>query len=128
MNDYEGYEPLERQKAISLEQSLSVQERATSAVNEANAGTPLGLSFLLLADTGGLAPYWWSWARENYLATNWQQCPLFAGAVFNIGAKLSTIPPIIEPRDPSLKLERERAEEFAIKLVEGSEFGAGWLE
>lgn len=126
MNDHEGYEPLEEQK--SLEQQLSVQERATRVVSEDNAGTPFGLSFMLLADTGNLSPYWWSWAREQYLATNWQKCPLFAGAVFNIGAKLSTIPPIIEPRDPSLKSERDRAEKFAISLVEGSEFGVGWLE
>ena len=128
MNDHEGYEPLEEQKAVSPEQALSVQERATRVVSEDNASTPYGLSFMLLADTGNLAPYWWSWAREQYLARNWQQCPLYAGAVFNIGAKLSTIPPIIEPRDPSLKSERDRAEQFAISLVEGSEFGVGWLE
>lgn len=128
MKDYEGLEPLEEQKAVSPEQLLSVQERATRAVDESNAGTPYGLSFMLLADTGGLAPYWWSWSREYYLAKNWQKCPLFAGAVFNIGAKLSTIPPIIEPRDPSLKVERDRAEQFSIRLTEGSEFGVGWLE
>ena len=124
----DGLEPLQEQKEIPLEQQLSVQERATRAVTEDNAGTPYGLSFMLLADTGNLAPYWWSWAREQYLARNWQKCPLYAGAVFNIGAKLSTIPPIIEPRDPTLKSERERAEEFAVKLYEGSEFGVGWLE
>jgi len=128
MSDYEGLEPLQERKAIPVEQQLSVQERATRAADEDNAGTPYGLSFMLLADTGNLAPYWWSWARENYLARNWQQCPLYAGSVFNIGAKLSTIPPIIEPRDPSLKSERDRAEQFAIRLFEGSEFGVGWLE
>jgi hypothetical protein len=124
----DGREPLQEQKEIPLAQQLSVQERATRMVDEDNASTPYGLSFMLLADTGNLAPYWWSWAREQYLARNWQQCPLFAGAVFNIGAKLSTIPPIIEPRDPTLKSERERAEEFSVRLYEGSEFGVGWLE
>ena len=128
MKDHEGYEPLEEQKATTPEQRLSVQERATRVVTEDNAGTPMGLSFMLLADTGSLAPYWWSWTREAYLMRNWQKCPLYAGAVFNIGAKLSTIPPIVEPRDPSLKTERDRAEKFAISLIEGSEFGVGWLE
>jgi hypothetical protein len=122
MSEYEGLEPLEKQ--VSLEQQLSVQERATRDVQEQG----MGLSFMLMADTGSLAPYWWSWARENYLSREWQKCPLYAGAVFNIAAKLSTIPPIIEPRDPSLKSERNRAEEFAIRLYEGSEFGVGWLE
>jgi len=128
MSDKEGLEPLQEQKATSIEQQLSVQERATRTFNEDNAGTPYGLSFMLLADTGSTAPYWWSWSRENYLAKNWQKCPLYAGAVFNIGAKLSTIPPIIEPRDPSLKSERDRAEKFSIAITEGSEFGVGWLE
>ena len=122
MSEYEGLEPLE--KRVTLEQQLSVQERATRDVQEQG----MGLSFMLLADTGSLVPYWWSWNREYYLAREWQKCPLFAGAVFNIAAKLATIPPIIEPRDPSLKSERDRAEEFAVRLYEGSEFGVGWLE
>lgn len=128
MNDHEGYEPLEEQKALPEDLRLSIQERATRLVTEDSGGTPSSLNFMMLADTGDLAPYWWSWARENYLARNWQKCPLYAGAVFNIGAKLSTIPPIIEPRDPSLKSERDRAEKFAVRLYEGSEFGVGWLE
>ena len=128
MSEYEGLEPLQEQKAIPIEQQLSVQERASRAVDPDNAGTPYGISFMVMADTGNLAPYWWSWSRESYLARNWQKCPLYAGAVFNIAAKLSTIPPIIEPRDPSLKSERDRAEQFSIRLMEGSEFGVGWLE
>ena len=122
-DNYEGLEPLEEQKALTPEQQLSIQERATKPVE-----TYTGPSFMLLANTGSLAPAWWSTTRDQYLSRNWQQCPLFAGAVFNIAAKLATIPPIIEPRDPTMKSHRDQAERFAVRLYEGSEFGQGWLE
>lgn len=122
-DNYEGLEPLEEQKALTPEQKLSVQERATKPVD-----TYTGPNFMILANTGSLAPAWWSTQRDQYLSRNWQQCPLFAGALFNVGAKLSTIPPIIEPRDPTMKSQRDQAERFSIRLFEGSEFGQGWLE
>lgn len=121
----DGLEPLEpiQQKSIEDELSLTVQERARQ---EVEPGT--GVGYMLLSQVGALAPPWWSEARDNYLSREWPRCPLFAGGVYNIAAKLATIHPIIEPRDPSSKMQRDQAERATIALYEGSEFGRGWLE
>lgn len=119
----DGLEPLEpiHRKSIEEELALTVQERATQPVGP-------GIGYMLLSQVGTLAPPWWSEARDNYLSREWPKCPLFAGGVYNIAAKLATIHPIIEPRDPSSKMQRDQAERATIALYEGSEFGRGWLE
>ena len=117
----EGWEPLE-EKATTREQELSVQTRATDTTDEAS------MSFFLLANTGSLVPPWWSERRDIFLGKEWLRCPLFSGAVFNTSAKLATIPPVIEPRDPTMKSHRRTAEQATVRLMEGSEFNRGWLE
>ncbi|RPJ40146.1 MAG: hypothetical protein EHM35_00645 [Planctomycetaceae bacterium] len=116
-DNYEGLEPLEKDRA----QDVSIQTRATEEV-------PVGMSFVMLADTGALVPPWWSERRDAFLAREWLRCPLFAGALYNVGAKLATIPPIIEPRDPTVKSQRNLADAANVRLYEGSEFGRGWIE
>lgn len=117
----DGLEPLEKQTEDILK--YSVQDRATGQPVDG-----LGFSFAMLADTGSLVPAWWSTTRDHYLGKMWQQCPLFAGALYNVAAKLATIPPIIEPRDPTSKTQRDLAEKYSIMLYEGSEFGRGYIE
>lgn len=118
----DGTEPLEFiGKALEDDIALTVQERATQAVEP-------GIGYMLLSQVGSLAPPWWSESRDIYLGREWPKCPLFAGAVYNIAAKLATIHPIIEPRDPSSKAQRDQAERATIALYEGAEFGRGWLE
>lgn len=118
-----GLEPFEVIDPKSLEDdiSLTVQDRATQSVEPS-------IGYMLLSQVGSLAPPWWSESRDNYLGREWPKCPLFAGAVYNIAAKLATIHPIIEPRDPSSKVQRDQAERATIALYEGAEFGRGWLE
>jgi hypothetical protein len=126
MSQDEGFEPLEKQTIsdnLAEQQRLTVQTRATQPADM--YGMP---AIMMLADTGSLVPAWWTPMRDRYLSREWQKCPLFAGAAYNVAAKLATIPPIIEPRDPSVKAQRDLAEEYARLLYEGSEFGRGWIE
>lgn len=111
------------EEKASQEQRASIQTRAMEPVTEGG-----GFNFLMLAQTGNLAPAWWSTGRDEYLMRHWPECPLFAGAAYNIAAKLATVPPLIEPRDPTMKSHRDLAEQYSIQLYEGSEFGRGWIE
>jgi len=120
-----GKIPLEPQNVKATAESLSIQDRATAPPEQGSSGLS---SFMMMVYTGTLEPPWWSTRRDHYLATNWQKCPLFAGAVYNVAAKLSTIPPIIEPRDPRSKAQRDLAEAYHVSISEGSEFSRGWIE
>lgn len=124
MSKYDsGLEPLE-EKTLAEDQKLTVQDRATQEVTAFGGG----LDFMLMADTGATVPAWWSMTRDRFLSKDWLRCPLFSGAVFNVGAKLATIPAIIEPRDPRIKAQRDLAEQYQQTIYEGAEFGRGWLE
>lgn len=117
--EVKGYEPLETKQDAD---AFSIQLRATEPPPYT------GVDLLLMSQVGQLAPPWWSPQRDAYLSREWMRCPMFAGAVFNIGAKLATVPPIVEPRDPTVARDRALAEQYLVRLYEGSEFGRGFIE
>ena len=97
------------------EQKLSIQDKPETSI------------MYFMAQTGGLAPAWWSRDRDYYLRRSWQECDSFAGAMYAISSKLSAVPFRIEPRDPQIKSHWRQAEKYEISLYESADFGEGWV-
>ena len=100
----------------TAEQKLSIQKKPAET----------SVSFFM-AQTGGLAPAWWTPNRDLYLRRSWQECDAFAGAMYAISSKLAAVPFRIEPRDPQIKSHWKQAEKYEIALYEGADFGKGWV-
>ena len=100
----------------TTEQKLSIQKKPETALT------------WFMAQTGGLAPAWWTRNRDMYLRRSWQECDAFAGAIYAISAKLAAVPFRIEPRDPQIKSHWRQAEKYEISLYEGADFGDGWVK
>jgi hypothetical protein len=77
---------IEQQKKFTVQESVR-QDRAGS----------VGVLFWL-ANSGQIISPWWSKARDMQLRTFWQDSDHFSGAVFNMAAKLASVPRRVEPR------------------------------
>lgn len=101
-------------------ESQTIQSRATDTSQQSTL-------IVMLARTAGLIAPWWSTRRDVELRKAWTESDHFSGANYSIGAKLSSVPFRIEPRDPSIRRHWKQAEQFEIALNEFSEFGLGWV-
>ena len=109
----------EIQKDIELAREHSVQSRAREETLGHNV-------LLVLTVAGQLLPAWWSRQRDMKLREYWKQIDHLAGAIYTFESRLSTIPFLIEPRDPNFASHRRLAEQFQEILLNESEFGEGW--
>lgn len=88
----------------------------------------VGMAFLsYLTRAGELIPPWWSKSRDLELSRFWKQSDHLSGAIYSLQARMSAIPFRVEPRDPSIRAHMRQADEFTGVLLEGSEFGDGWV-
>lgn len=99
----------------------SIQSRAQGGIN---AGIP---SMMLLFAGSGLLPPWWSPARDAALRNFWKKSDHLAGAQYNMIAKMTAIPFSAVPRDYTNIRQAEEAEIETLRLLDGAEFGEGWI-
>lgn len=71
-------------------------------------------------------PRYWSTARDLALDDLWHASDLLSGAMYAMVSKMTTIPFHVEARDMSVTSHLLDAERFERKLLEASEWGAGW--
>lgn len=103
----------------------SIQQRA-GGNGDAAAGT-IGYSLLRwFAPSGETVPPWWSPDRDRRLRQMSKASDHYSGAQNTIVTKIAAIPFRVEPRDPSVKAHRRQAEDYTIRLYEGSEYGEGY--
>lgn len=121
MSEDNGY----HDKAASIEQLQQAVTDPIFRMNQEQGQSINVLSWLITTADTLIAP-WWSRRRDaqlKYLAT---QSDFFQGAQYKVSAKLTDVPFVVQPRDPSVKSHRKQAEEFTAALIEGSELGQGW--
>lgn len=73
-------------------------------------------------------PRWWSASRDNALEDLWRTSDLLSGAMYTMGAKMSTISFHIEPRDMAITSHLRDAEQFEQRIHDSAEWGKGWGE
>lgn len=112
------------EQVIEQMQSESVQARARQRDEVGFVSVSL---LHWLSQAGTIAPPWWSKRRDRFLRNFWKQEDHLAGAIYTLGAKLTSVPVRVEPRTPAVRAHRKQAEDFTIKLVEASEFGQSWM-
>lgn len=71
-------------------------------------------------------PRYWSTARDIALDDLWHASDLLSGAMYAMVSKMTTIPFHVEAWDMSITSHLLDAERFERKLLEASEWGAGW--
>ena len=79
-----------------------------------------------MAQSGELAPRWWSHGRDEYLFAFAMRSNYFASAQYKVASKLTAIAPRVLPRNPNIKQHQALAAEYQKKLIEASDFGQGW--
>jgi hypothetical protein len=112
-------------KDITKIQEESIQARAKPDSSVVGLGV---YPFHFLAHAGEIVAPWWSKQRDLDLRNLWKQSDHFSGALYMLQAKLTSVPVQVIPRDASVKLHRQQAELYTQIMIEGSEFGAGWID
>jgi len=101
---------------------LAIREAKLSSVRQFPEGyrqqTPLILQMALAADE---VPAWWTPARDAYLRTFWHGEPMLASALYSMCARNAGFRWEIVSADPNAK-------QWAVDMLNGSEFGEGWQE
>ncbi len=84
--------------------------------------------FNFLVKAGELISPWWSPRRDLDLSRFVLMSDHMSGAIYKVITRLVTTEVHILPRDPAVKAQRVLAEEYQMRLIEGSEFSQGWLQ
>jgi hypothetical protein len=107
-----------------MEQALA--NSVQSASQGQMIGAPISLMMLLAKVNDIIAP-WWSRRRDLELRSFTKSSDHLSGAVFNMCAKMTAIPVKVEAKDKSIKTHVKAAEEFTDVIINGSQFGEGWV-
>jgi len=81
-----------------------------------------------MSQAGTMIAPWWSTTRDHQLRNFWKDSDHFAGAMYMISAKLTSVPWRVEPRDMSVRRYIKQADHYNALLSEGIAFGKGWEE
>jgi len=107
--------------------NLVEQQKKHTVQDAVRQGQASSVGFLFwMANAGQIIPPWWSKERDAKLRSFWQDSDHFSGAMFNMAAKLASVPFKVEPRDVTVKAHIRAADEFNMLLNEAPQFGQGW--
>lgn len=85
----------------------------------------LGGFLMTVNQLSGVVPGWWSTARDRALAKFVKSSDHMSGAIYNMQAKMKTIPIKVVAKDKSIRTHVDLAQTFTDVLL-NSQFGAGW--
>lgn len=109
---------------------LIEQAVETTVQSAVRSNQTQGLSSILIGFgySNNIVPKWWSRSRDKYLDNFWRESDNLSGALYILNAKMTTIPFRVFPKDKSIKIHQQIADDYTRILVESSQFGAGWVE
>lgn len=116
---------LNLEKEISPEVQEAVDESIKQRAIPQTGGGVYLMNWLARANEQ-IAP-WWSRTRDVQLSDFWKKVDHLSGAIYTMTSKMVSIPIKVVPKDPTNKLHMRDADLYTDLLMQGAEFGSGWM-